>query len=266
MHRDDYDKSQRDLQKYIHKPSIRAGLYFLDYYFFQERLQTRSKRGISYIEFLQIEKPGYVKRYLEKYGESDMTLYRVFQLYYGSINQFKPYDAKWIYDKYQPRTVLDPSMGWGGRCFACVMKGIQYIGIDTNKELQEPYEQMLLRLDKQATLIFQDSAIVDYSQYDYDCVFTSLPYYKKEVYSHMPEYVSYKDWVNRFLEPVIRNSYDNMKPGHFILNIPNKIYQSIVEIIGEATEILPYYYKTVKRIKQADYTENIYVWKKIMDW
>jgi hypothetical protein len=237
-----------------------AGLKYLDSFFKEERLNTKCKRGISYNDFLLIsdeQLPGYVTRFLQNNPKS--TKYSAFQLYFGSINQFRPSVAHALYQRFKPTSILDFSAGWGGRLLAS--KGIPYTGFDTNTNLREPYEKLIKEVGY-GRVIFQDSATVDFSLYDYDFVFTSPPYYKKEVYNHMPEYSSFKDWTDRFLEPVVRNSYQHMKSGHYCLNIPEKIYLVVKDWLGEACEKIPLgnprNYK-----KQKEYKEFIYVWKKL---
>ena len=49
-----------------------------------------------------------------------------------------------IYNMYKPQSVLDFTMGWGGRLIgACAYNVPMYIGIDANKNLIEPYKKMI---------------------------------------------------------------------------------------------------------------------------
>jgi DNA modification methylase len=79
-------------------------------------------------------------------------------------------------------------MGWGGRLVGACIAGVpKYIGIDTNRNLEAPYKNMCEQLKKlspctDAQLLFVDALTVDYSAFEYDMVFTSPPYYNKEIY------------------------------------------------------------------------------------
>jgi 16S rRNA G966 N2-methylase RsmD len=94
-----------------------------------------------------------------------------------------------IYNRFKPTSILDFTMGWGGRLVgACAMDIPSYIGIDLNKNLIKPYEEMVKTLKELGTkteikLIFKDALKVDYSKLNYDCVFTSPPYYNIELYT-----------------------------------------------------------------------------------
>ena len=96
-----------------------------------------------------------------------------------------------LYSRFKPKSVLDFTMGWGGRLVgACALDVPNYIGIDSNKQLKEPYQRMVKLLNKLGTntkinLMFKDALKVDYSKLDYDCVLTSPPYYNVEVYEGM---------------------------------------------------------------------------------
>jgi hypothetical protein len=174
----------------------------LDYFFLHHRIKAKTK-GISFYEAIKDKEErdhlnDLVRRYKKKsITEYDATgllkaQYQVFQLYYGSINQFRPTIARWIYATLgAKRGILDFSSGWGGRCLAAMSMGIPYIGVDANTKLETSYKR-LVELDPSATvtMIFKPSEQVDFSKYDYDLVFTSPPYFMIERYERMPAYQS----------------------------------------------------------------------------
>jgi len=275
---------RKDLERLLedHDDNSIPGNKFLDSFFFKYRLATKTKLNISFYEFLNStfyrEKP-YVQKYLQNNkGTEILKLYKAFQLYFGTVNSFKPIIAKNLYYELRPTCILDFTAGWGGRCLgAMVIPSLKYIGIDTNIDLKTPYEDMLQHLDmhlplefaqfglasQRSKIIFQDAATVDYSQLDYDMVFTSPPYYTLETYSNMPEYKSYEDWLIRFLQPVVTNSYKYMKCGFYCLNVPEKIYSDIETMIGSCITKIPLNLKRNLKNAQAEYNEHIYVWRKI---
>ena len=266
--------------------AAKVGNAVMDHYFFGHRLSAKTKRNISYYEWIKTnwkrnESEHSFYKFNRAQGKTpEKARYAVFRLYYGAIHGFKPLIAKWMYCTYQPRTaVLDFSAGWGGRCLGAMAFDVPYIGIDTNKDLRPVYERMVRELDPKAkdniVMRFQDAATVDYSKLKYDMVLTSPPYFKTvkpvEGYAHMPHYNDRADFNARFLFPVIRNTFSNLaEKGTYALNIPADMYDEI-----KAAGILPHKLHDKHRLflqprfakgnpKNPDvkYEEFIYVWKK----
>lgn len=285
--RDDYAVLKMQPCTTINQAS-KIGNAAMDHYFFAHRLAVKSKRDISYYDWVKTNwKKNVAEHRLYKYnlaeGKSpEKARYGVFRLYYGAIHGFKPLIAKWLYCKYAPRhAILDFSAGWGGRCLGAMALNIPYIGIDTNANLQPAYERMVRELDSSANVVmrFEDSAGVDYRalavQRKYDMVFTSPPYFKRskptEEYVHMPKYENRDDFNERFLFPVIRKTFEHLASGGFYaLNVPIDMYNEI-----KAARILPAKLHAKhplvfeKRFKHGNpkhpdvqYKEYIYVWKK----
>ena len=205
---------------------------------------------------------------------------------YGSINQFKPNVASFIYQKFKPTHVVDFSAGWGDRCCGAMAQDVNYTGIDTNINLKKCYDKMIKTYQPYSksniNMIFTDSAKVDYSKLGkYDMIFTSPPYFTLEAYQNMPTYDGYDGWVKSFLEPVLINSVKNLdKNGFICLNIPHMntkeygnhkggIYGSVKKILGRKENKklpLPLHkfvrvYDKTKSTKDT-YKEFIFVWYK----
>ena len=268
--------------------AAKIGNAAMDHYFFRHRLAAKTKRHISYYEWIRTDwqrnesEHRFYKFNLAQGKTPDKARYAVFRLYYGAIHGFKPLVAKWMYCTYQPRiAVLDFSAGWGGRCLGAMALGIPYIGIDTNVDLRPVYERMVKELDPSPSLRgtvsmhFQDSAATDFAKFRYDMVFTSPPYFKTvqpvEGYAHMPHYADRADFNARFLFPVVRSTYTNLaRGGTYALNIPDDMYAEI-----RAAGILPSRLHAKHRLflqprfakgnpnhPDVQYKEHIYVWKK----
>lgn len=247
----------------------------LDYLFFKHRIKTKSIKGISFLDFYKSDKyketPSYLRLY--EYAKNNeglnhyQSLYRIFNLYFGSINNFKPIIAKKLYLKLKPTTILDVSCGWGGRCLAAMSLDINYIGFDTNINLKNAYKKMfeLYESNSNIDIYFSDSSKYDFSKFDYDMFFTSPPYYNKkliEEYEFMPKYDSEEDFYNKFLFPVITNSYTNLKKnGYFCLNIPSNMYKEVKKILGKYDSIMRL--NLTRRRDDIKYKEYIYIWKKL---
>lgn len=250
----------------------------IDYFFLNHRLETKCKLGINYFDWIET-KPlefKYKKKLYDfiierqKYKNHYQALYDVFKLYCGYINAFKPIIAKDLYNKYKPKTILDFSAGWGGRCLGAMVLDINYIGFDTNINLKTAYENMIKTYPSKSDvkMYYEDSSKVDYSKFEYDMVFTSPPYFMKskkrpiEEYEFMPKYNDHIEFNNKFLFPVIKNTYDNLKiNGVYAINVRIDTYEDIKKILGVCDHQIPLI-QTRKTIKHHDYNEYIYIWIK----
>ena len=277
------------------KPSTRIGNKFVDYFTFLERLETEGKGGKSFFEYFEernklIRKP-YIKRLFDYFGKNTSIYkkwYGIFNLYESSIGIFKPVLAMEIYNKFKPHTILDPTMGWGGRLVgACALNSSssseknpsgfpkKYIGIDLNKDLQKPYEEMSKKLKELGTkteiqLMFKSALEVDYSKLKYDMVFTSPPYYNIEIYKGTKKQ-SKDEWDENFYKPLFEKTYKYLENnGHYILNVPIEVYERVcIPMFGKADILFPLKKiergsstsKTGKKI-EINYKEYIYIWKK----
>jgi hypothetical protein len=249
----------------------RAGLKTLDYFFLEHRLATRIKghsfaeniRNPEMVEFLT----NLVRRYKSKvainYDDPRDLLphqYSVFQLYYGTVNQFRPAVARWLYCKLKPKVgILDFSAGWGGRALAAMSLGIPYTGIDTNKSLEKGYHAMfdLIKPSSSSKIIIAPSETIDYSKFDYDLVFTSPPYFMIERYASMPNYASKTEFLNRFFRPVVSQVWKYLRTnGHMALNMPHDMYMAV-------RDLLPPVSRRVRMVKHDRHPQNAVAQKQI---
>ena len=101
-------------------------------------------------------------------------------------------------------------------------------------------------------------------------VFTSPPYEYIEKYEDMKKY---NDFYEDYFFPTIRNAYKYMKKGIFALNMPEKMYNRTIEVLGKSDMKIKYEKqaragcvgKTVdKRGRKCPQNfELVYVWKKV---
>ena len=267
---EDYNK----LKNGDYKIGSTIGNKAMDYFFFKHRLETKAKTGQSFFDWLKTSPLD--KKYNKKLYDYNLgpkghwsALYDVFRLYQSTINAFKPIIAKDIYKKFKPKTILDFSAGWGGRCLGAMVLDINYIGFDTNTSLIPAYKNMIKTYphNSDIKIIFKDSSKVDYSKYDYDMVFTSPPYYMKtkptEGYENMPVYKDRNEFNENFLFPVIINTYKNLKKGGvYALNIPIDMYEDVKTVLGSTKKKIPLAITNRYSGKTPVYKEYIYVWMK----
>jgi 16S rRNA G966 N2-methylase RsmD len=251
----------------------RLGCNFIDYYFFTQRLETIGNKGINFYNFIENIEFYKSKKYIQtlltyceknnRYKESEIKkYYYCYGLCFGRINAYKITNAIHIYNIYKPSVaIMDPFCGFGGRLVGAMVKDINYIGIDLNKDLEPSYQKLLQNFGDKTTstiqLLFQDSNEIDYSKYKYDMVFTSPPYENIEIYKHMKKR-SIEEW-NIFYKEVFQKLWDNLEVnGTYIININENIYTRILEpLFGNALEKM-----LLKKSSKNEYKECVYIWKK----
>jgi hypothetical protein len=284
------------------KPLSPIGLTFIETFVYYEVLNTVCKQGINFYDFwfhrdFYMHRDASTERLVASIQKNRAKLSeikvakQVYNLYYGGINLFRPLNAFKLYKAYHGcRRVLDPTMGWGGRMVAAYLADHveSYTGIDCNLALQKPYASMLDFMKKQegdnigvkedirnekVVLHFCDAVTFDYSGLDYDMVFTSPPFYNKEIYSHNTLYKTKADWDEHFYVPLFTKTWAHLKAGGiYALNVPEILYTRVAtQCLGreadEKIELAKYgrfLPKTTKKRTNVgqSYKEYIYVWKK----
>jgi hypothetical protein len=180
---------------------------------------------------------------------------------------FPPLTARYLYERYTEHikdqdeiNIYDPSMGWGGRILGAMAvkddRNIQYIGTDPNTDHNLPdgstkYSNLAdfynTRTNRANSLfphtnkyaIFQLGSEVigndpDFQKYrgKLDMVFTSPPYFAKEIYSDDPEqsahkFDSYDTWRDGFLRPTLKTAVEFLRSDRYLLwNIANCIFDN----------------------------------------
>jgi DNA modification methylase len=259
----------------------RLGCDFIDYYFFDARLDTIGNKGITFFDFLdnieEYKSKKYIQTLLDFCQKNNRYKNNLIQKYYycyglcfGRINAFKITNSLALYHKYTPTTIMDPFCGFGGRLVAALLLNINYYGVDLNKDLKPGYDKLLaefanptMTASELIDIKFQDALSMDYTSKKYDMVFTSPPYENIEVYKH-GEKKSTIEWT-LFYNTIFRKLWDNLSvspitnKGVFAININDKIYNKIlVPLFGHCGEVIP----LKKSTKNKSYSENIYVWIK----
>jgi len=143
--------------------------------------------------------------------------------------QFRPSVAKAMYDRFESKTVLDFSMGWGDRLagFYAGNTTEHYVGLDPKADNHPIYDTQRNFYNKHTSFFEHDkhsefhicpAEEFDFSQYDnyFDMVFTSPPYFNVEHYSQdstqsFKRYKSVEVWNEHFLNKVLTNIYPAVK-------------------------------------------------------
>ena len=267
----------------------RVGNNIVDFFTFQERLETRGKYDVTFYDFVknieEFKKKKFIQNMFTYYAtvknarglkNEYIVMKEVYNICISAINIFRPLVAVEVYAKFKPSVVLDPCAGWGGRAVgAAVCENVRYFGIDVNNSLQIPYQRMCAFLNSKSKsksnlgliprihLTIADAVTYDYSQIEpkYDMVFTSPPYYFIEKYSHNPFYNNSKDEMDeQFYTPLFSQTYLHLLPGGCMaLNVNREIYEHVcVRLFGPAHQTM----NCKKSKRQNDYREIIYIWIK----
>jgi hypothetical protein len=249
----------------------------VNFFTFKERLETRGNKGINFFELIkrapEFKKKDYVKKMIEYYrvnrpGWEPLKIwYRIFSIYFGSINIFQPIITMNLYKVFGATRILNPCMGWGGNLISAgsLDSVDSYIGIDTNMELVEPYRGIVSALKDSGSrtkirLLFKDVLKVDYNRLQYDMVFSSPPFYNIEVYTGMTTHQSREEWETAFYTPFFTRTWAGLeKGGWYCINVPVDIYERVLHpLLGVATRKLPRRYSA----RGNNYKEFIYCWHK----
>jgi hypothetical protein len=170
---------------------------------------------------------------------------------------YPPLTARYLYERFTDHikdqdviNIWDPSSGWAGRIVGAMSvddkRTIHYIGTDPNTDhnttpgrtkyhevadfFNENVRENGSLFPKSHTYeIFQCGSEVAQFQPGFqkykgklDMVFTSPPYFAKEVYSDDPEqschkFSQYEDWVDGFLRPTLETAVSYLRPDRYLL-------------------------------------------------
>lgn len=170
---------------------------------------------------------------------------------------FPPLTAKYLYEKFteeiktQPQiNIWDPSSGWGGRILGamCVendTRHINYIGTDPNTDHntengRTKYHELADFYNKHTDSPFATNPPHSFEFYQcgseemckqpgfqkykgkLDLVFTSPPYFAKELYSDDPtqsatKFNTFDTWVDGFLRPTLETAVEWLAPNRYLL-------------------------------------------------
>ena len=256
----------------------RIGNNVVDYFTFRQRLETKGKYDISFFGFIQnieeFKQKKFIQTMLTYYKDVKnknntkneyIVLKEVYNICISVINIMRPLNCMEIYTKYKAKRVLNFCAGWGGSTVAAAALNLDaYYGVEINSDLKQPYDNMIQFLKTRCATKFEniiaDAVDVDYSNMNYDTVFSSPPYYFLEKYANNVKYGSKKDMDDKFYRPLFTKTYNGLQPGgHYIINICKEVYDNVLKgLLGDAHESFP----LKKSKRQNNHTEMVYVWVK----
>jgi hypothetical protein len=248
----------------------RIGNNVVDFYTFSQRLNTKGKYNINFYEFIvnldDFKKKKFIQTMLTYYANVKnkkntkneyIVLKEVYNICISAINIIRPLVYMEIYTKYNPKCILDFCAGWGGAAVSAAALNIPYyIGIEINKLIKYLKTKSGCKID----FFFEDALKIDYTQFHYDFVFTSPPYYFIQKYEKNTEYLNKTEMNEQFYKPLFTKVYNALQPGgYFIINVCKEVYENVlIQLFGQAND--NYNYKKSQR--QNEYNEIVYVWYK----
>jgi len=168
---------------------------------------------------------------------------------------------------FKPKRWLDPTAGWGDRLRCAIAYGCEYVGVDSNKEMRTAYQAIISDNASNPDLYqikigkFQDVRITG----KFDLVFTSPPFFTKEVYEHMTNWTNISHFMEEFLQPLLVKSNKHLEAGgHLVLYIEDKGSSDFIDLmklfvqleLPELTYEGAFYY-------QGTSPRPYYVWRKV---
>ena len=206
--------------------------------FFQyERMNTPGPNRPSTIDYWKKARENVIKFSNKENRDCFSTL----NYFNHTPSQFPILSAAKIYKYFGATKILDPYAGWGDRCLAAMASGINYIGVDQNKKLKEPYKELIKEYPHNCNIEIKinRSENVDIDNLDFDFVLTSPPFWKKggkmlERYNNIE--IDYDTFMEHSLLPVMKKL---AKHNTWVcIYIPTYMYNDIVKIFGECEKIL----------------------------
>ena len=227
-----------------------------DYFMYEERMKCGSTHSSSPMEKWVDEKQLVpLFKYFYRMGNKQLQLGTYIGAFrFGSYlaTQFKPTVAKCVYTMTQSKKVLDTSCGWGDRltAFYATPKAEEYVGCDPNGDVWKKYQDLCIHFEKllsngtepKLTVsdnVFTSEGVKKVTIYrsgaedlpwnelnDFDCTFTSPPYFATERYGEggdfeddqsWKKFGEYESWRDSFFIPVSENSYKSLKDGGYCM-------------------------------------------------
>lgn len=153
----------------------------------------------------------------------------------GGVYNFRPSAAKVLVDKFCPLggKVWDPCAGWGGRLFGATLSraNCQYIACEPQPQTYQGLSELAAWMGSYVPGLEDRVQVHNVPAEDFtppedlDLVFTSPPYWKREVYGSEDtqssvRYPTYQAWLCFFWQAVLKKAVGALKPsGWLVLNV-----------------------------------------------
>lgn len=236
----------------------------VDYGTFEQRFRAK-RQGKSGSPLEYCRNPKNMKTLRKLAAQSGRPLSDFAGLYCGLVASYRPMTAKWLFERFGARRVLDPCAGWGGRLLGAMAIDAHYMGVDSNIDLRPCYNRLLKALRphsrSEVRMFYQPAETVAFESLPaYNCICTSPPYDDLEIYPHAPRY---ENFVDDFLVPVLKRAFDAMQlMGWMCINVPEDLGERCISVFGPPTECHSRKLTGRWPSQANNKTETIFCWKK----
>jgi hypothetical protein len=137
----------------------------------------------------------------------------------ASVTKYRAGMSKFLVQRYDAKSVLDPCIGWGGRMIGTLAAGASYTGCEPDPNTFRGLQGILEDIQKQATLYNgpAERYVPTLPCASVDMILTSPPYYTLELYTagdqSVKENMSWETWVSTWLRPLITECLRCLKPN-----------------------------------------------------
>jgi SAM-dependent methyltransferase len=175
--------------------------------------------------------------YSDRSSVNECNLRRMLGIFSNTarVSNFRPTAAKAIFQEYSKEgdAVLDFSAGYGGRLLGCTVLDRHYVGIDPCRSQVQGLESMTKTLNRLVKPVARttvhhgcaEDVLPTIPSNSFPLVFSSPPYFNNEQYSDETSqsyvrYPVYQDWLDGFLDRILRESHRIlMAGGRLVVNI-----------------------------------------------
>lgn len=147
----------------------------------------------------------------------------------GLVNapgHFKPTSAAAVYDRYKPKSILDPMIGWGARALAAMCLDVpRYVGIDLQEASVNGVRRIFQdfqNLTRSTVHVHHGNALEVMRNYsdEFDMIMAGPPYFNVENYNGVAPSGTLQQWINEFVDPFCFLASKVLKRnGVFVLHI-----------------------------------------------
>lgn len=173
-------------------------------------------------------------------------------------SQFPIIVAAKIYKYFNVKKIFDPYSGWGDRCIAAMALDIDYVGIDSNRNLKNSYKELIKFYPTKSKICINFDYCENIDTTSFDFVLTSPPFWDKrenllEKYNYTEK--NYSNFMNNSLIPIVLKCLN--KKAKLCLHLPINMYEDLKNKIGPCDKILEF---LTSHCRNGNSYNKIYCW------
>tara|TARA_R110001606_G_scaffold116820_1_gene246019 strand:- start:38 stop:901 length:864 start_codon:yes stop_codon:yes gene_type:complete len=261
---DDITKDFVKLQNKLNNSAITVplkssyiGYNCTDKFFQYERLNTCSNTNMSCVEYW-FKRKAKILQYWNKRNKND-DLFGTIVFLKRAPSHFSPHVAGMVYKYFKAKCVYDPYAGWGDRCLAAMALGIKYIGVDSNPNLENCYNNLINFFNIPNIKFISGKSENVLLNCNPDLIFSSPPFWTEnqkilELYNNCEQNID--TFINKSIK-VLFNRYLNKIP--IALYINKYMYKKIKILAGKAKHKIDFS-SGCSRKNNNPTPKTIYIW------